>query len=1074
MADSAPPTLGIALPPTSMLKIRDACLPCRKQRSKCDGQPCCARCARLDLECTYVELVKAPAPIPKEPWQEFLNTTGAKPEALESAPIELLKDQSIGPLQDASTFPWQKSKMSRRRRQTPSIKKCTCPTPPTTVDTAGQDSFDSQAISTSTQSQAHDGAPSDPATESPSTTSSPGSKRRGRSTTGPCRVHNPQTSSKPSRSVTQGVSSSATSSSPGSQGVVGSSASLRHRPPLSNEPVQLPTSVIETSEKINNLSSKLTRLFVFADADQAQVPPPPQLEILQSRSLSPLLQSHLIQLYLAECLPTQPILDAPTFMAQLAEQEFCTPPHPLLIAAMCAAAAKCVDDADVERLWAEQDPPLPNPFNPFFANGEPHVRSTRDMIWSIGDYFAALAKAYLRTELPFVQSPDRSGGMGDPLTVVQGLIMISSWDASVGRQRECRACAALALRIMIAGGWHLMDHPNGDGCTDSRIKMWGTLERELARRCWWTVWIAEKWTAAILTQYVTLHLSLCETLSLPRAFRPGDVNDQRGVLYFQQAIQGAYLCGAIIQLHYHPFEAEDGTEYDHEASAQDVQRLEARLLEIDNHLEAWHNAIPPVLKPDWGQGIGDDPDNTTGYEPVTGSQFFHAGGDWWWRHAMGGLLEMSYLGLKLLLHQPQHVVSKAPSPLSRLALAQYANKITLTCERMWQYPTTRPAFYHMAGIVLWLALCYQQENTLSDNPRIRTPACVNMQKSYYLVKKAGRLVHSNEDEPLTELETTNGPSASPSASPSNVPFMRPTDEQRVKPMMAVFKEMFPIMRQALRDKGFGLRTQPKATSKVSPFVLIQNPSSPSTIDNAPGVDSLGSASTVSSISVSAASVMGATTGSGPSSFYLAPLTPPGTSTCTNSPMTESLGSVPSPSPPPSSLVSDVAPIPTPDSGQMYVGAIDSNLQQVQQPHQYPQHAQVALFPSHTSPSSLAQLQFTNNNQVRVPQQQQMYPSLHQEHQAFHAQHHHQQQQRSLQSQQSQHLHPFHLAQGLSQPSTPVALQQPLQHASTTSLTDPLNAILNMNSDPFSSIMQNEPNVLSSLIDYSEWLNHSLE
>ena len=88
------------------------------------------------------------------------------------------------------------------------------------------------------------------------------------------------------------------------------------------------------------------------------------------------------------------------------------------------------------------------------------------------------------------------------MTVVQGLIMISTWDASVGRQRECQACAALALRIMIAGGWHLMDHPNGDGCTDSRIKMWGTLERELARRCWWFVWIAEKWTAAILTQYV--------------------------------------------------------------------------------------------------------------------------------------------------------------------------------------------------------------------------------------------------------------------------------------------------------------------------------------------------------------------------------------------------------------------------------------------------------------------------------------------------------------------------------------------------------------------------------------------
>lgn len=64
----------------------------------------------------------------------------------------------------------------------------------------------------------------------------------------------------------------------------------------------------------------------------------------------------------------------------------------------------------------------------------------------------------------------------------------------------------------------------------------------------------------------------------------------------------------------------------------------------------------------------------------------------------------------------------------------------------------------MAGAVLWMALCYQQENTLSENPRIRTPACVNMQKSYYLVKKAGRLVHSAEDDLFSELETTSGAS----------------------------------------------------------------------------------------------------------------------------------------------------------------------------------------------------------------------------------------------------------------------------------------------------------------------------
>lgn len=498
--DSAPPSIGIALPPTSVLKIRDACLPCRKQRSKCDGQPCCARCTRLDLECTYVELVKAPTPIPKEPWEEFLTTTGAKPEALEILPIDLLKDATSSPIQDASTFPWQKSKMARRRK--PGTKKCTCP--PTSSDPAGQesDSTPNPGIHSSNIGDHLDLSDPSSSTGSPIDASSSGPKRRGRSTTGPCRVHNPVVSTKSGRSVTPSLASPSLHDASLSSLTTntGNSASLRHRPP--SEPVTLPSSVIETSEKINNLSSKLSRLYVFPDMHQPQPAPPPQLAILQSRALSPLLQSHLIQLYMSHCWPTQPILDPPTFMAQLAAQDYCAPPHPLLVAAMCAASARCIDDSDVERLWAEQDPPLPNPIYPNFANGEPHVRSTRDMIWSIGEYFAALAKAYLRTELPLVQSPDRSGGMGDPLTVVQGLIMISTWDASVGRQRECQACAALALRIMIAGGWHLMDHPNGDGCTDSRIKMWGTLERELARRCWWYIWIAEKWTAAILTQYV--------------------------------------------------------------------------------------------------------------------------------------------------------------------------------------------------------------------------------------------------------------------------------------------------------------------------------------------------------------------------------------------------------------------------------------------------------------------------------------------------------------------------------------------------------------------------------------------
>ncbi|KAF8941298.1 hypothetical protein EDD21DRAFT_375242 [Dissophora ornata] len=1080
MADPAPPTLGIALPPTSVLKIRDACLPCRKQRSKCDGQPCCARCTRLDLECTYVELVKAPTLVKKEPWQEFLNTTGAKPEALDIPPIDLLKDKATGPLQDASTFPWQKSKMSRRRKQAPSAKRCTCPELPTS-DPAGQDSHDTAAIPSSLFAQGQDSALSDPSAatassiSSDSTPTSPvasssfvsvstsisspssGPKRRGRSTTGPCRVHNPQVST---RSATPAGLSPASGgvSSP----IVGSSSSLRHRPPQPSEPAPLPSAVIETSERINNLSQKLARLFIFPDPEQPPMPPPPQLQILQSRALSPILQSHLIQLFLAQCLPTQPILDPPTFLAQLAAQDYCTPPHPLIVAAMCAAAARCMDDADVERLWAEQDPPFPDPIYPNFANGEPRVRATRDMIWSIGEYFGALAKAYLRTELPLVQSPDRSGGMGDPLTVVQGLILIATWDASVGRQRECQACAALALRIMIAGGWHLMDHPNGDGCTDSRIKMWGTLERELARRCWWFIWIAEKWTAAILTQYVTLHLSLCETLSLPRAFRPDDVRDQKTVLFFQQSIQSAYIVGAIIQLHYHPFEAEDGTDYDHETSVYDVQRLQARMIEIDNHLEAWHKAIPAEFRPDWGQTAGDDGDNMAGYEPSGSSQFFHAGGDWWWRHAMGGLLEINYLGLKLLLHRPQHVVSKSPSPVSHLALAQYANKITLTCERMWQYPTTRPAFHHMADALLWLALCYQQENTLSDNPRIRTPACVNMQKSYFLIKKAGRLVHSTEDEPLTELESTMGP--------SNVPHMGPTDEQSVKPMMKMFKEMFPIMRQTLRDKGFGLRTRPNVTSRVS-SMIIQNSPCASTLGT---IGTIGLASTATPLSANAVSGMNACTGSGPSSYYLAPLTPPGTSSVSvASPMTESLGSAPSPSPPPPCNYNGGSAMSQTDAGQLFAVDLDSNMQQQQQLHQQQQQQQLhqqqqqqqqpSLFHPQHNNSPLCQMQYSGNPSTHQhqPQHQQAYPPQPQAEQQQHSQYQPQQLQDCLPHPSSQQ--PFHMTQ-----------DDPQQHVPMPNLMDPLSAIANMNPDPFGSILQAEPNVLSSLIDYSEWLNHSLE
>jgi hypothetical protein len=85
-----------------------------------------------------------------------------------------------------------------------------------------------------------------------------------------------------------------------------------------------------------------------------------------------------------------------------------------------------------------------------------------------------------------------------------------------------------------------------------------------------------------------------------------------------------------------------------------------------------------------------------------------------------------------------------------------------------------------------------------------------------------------------------------------------------------------------------------------------------------------------------------------------------------------------------------------------------------------------------------------------------YPQQQQQPQQMHQQHHHQQQRSQIPSQQQQ--------------------QQQQQSLMTSNLTDPLQSImnLNMNPDPFSSIMQNEPNVLSSLIDYSEWLNHSLE
>ncbi|KAF8943408.1 hypothetical protein BGZ46_006514, partial [Entomortierella lignicola] len=152
--------------------------------------------------------------------------------------------------------------------------------------------------------------------------------------------------------------------------------------------------------------------------------------------------------------------------------------------------------------------------------------------------------------------------------------------------------------------------------------------------------------------------------------------------------------------------------------------------------------------------------------------------------------------------------------------------------------------------------------------------------------------------------------------------MAPADEQRVKPMMAVFKEMFPIIRQALRDKGFGLRTRPNATARFSSNMIIQSPQSGSDIGS---VEALGSAA-AASISMSAANIMCASSSPG-SNFYLAPLTPPGTTVA--SPMTESQGSVSSPSPPPLTPGGSGSAIPVADVNQMFVDPTLQHLQQLQ-------------------------------------------------------------------------------------------------------------------------------------------------
>ncbi|KAG0269342.1 hypothetical protein DFQ27_003851 [Actinomortierella ambigua] len=1113
--------------PNVVLKIRDACIPCRKQRSKCDGQPLCSRCTRLGLDCTYVELVHTPAPVPAEPWQEFLTTTGAKMDALSKPPEELLKENTMEHATiDTELFPWQQSKTARRRKQ----QRCTCGHTP-----AGQESSSPLAMDHSSQSASFTAftpdAQSASETGSSSSTATPRA-RKGRTASSTCPVHSPSALSRSNSFV----------SSSGSLGLsVGSASAHSHHPHRRPETSarQLPSSVIETSEKINSLSAKLSRLFVFPTEDRP-AQPVPQLEILQSRSLSPLLQSHLLQLYMSQCFPVQPIIDPPTFMAQLAAQNFCQPPHPLLVAAMCACATRCMEEADVERLWASQDPPLPDPGFATFANKDPHVRSMRDRIWSIGEHFASLAKAYLRAELPLVQSPDRSGGLGDPLTVVQGLIMIATWDGATGRQRECQACAGLALRIMIAGGWHLMDDPNGDGCTDSKIKGWGTLERELARRCWWCVWIAEKWTAAILTQYVTL--------SLPREFRQGDPADRKIVSFFHQMIQMAYLCGAVIQLHYHPYESEDGTEHKPEADMQGFERLQARQNEIDERLDTWHKSTPQDFVPDWDQTPGGVDATEEGFEPKGDPQIFAPGGDWWWRHGPGSLREVYYLALKLLLHRPQHVVSKIPSSLTDLQLAQLANKITLTCEQLWHHESTRGIFYHMAGLGLWFAMVYQQDNTLSENPRIRTPAGLNMQKSYFLLKKAGRLVHTTEDEKLTELESMppNG------AEPATIPWARSQQEQAmVKPMLRMFREIFPIVRQELRDKGFGLRTRPStaiSSSGIQPLPASSTEGHPA-LDRAIALTD--SPVAITSIDAGATNVIQQQQqqGSNPAlfqmasnSYIMAPLTPPGANTSPSSPMLDQLSAQTTPSPTPHNVtLSNVhnasifqgivqAADEMHQTHQLGQGPPSAHLEQHQQLMQQI-HRQLQQFHQqhhcHQQPPPMQQ------HQPPPPQQQPQPSAGHhhpcalpgqphqqfQQHQPFaqppqppQRQYHHQQpqvtpssqqplplsqlppqqpqpQHHQLQPQQQQQQHqasPIVIPLlGVSQPTVASSLGlgapttstgPPGVGPSTSSqlYIDPMASYM-INTDPFSSIIQNEnPNVLSSLIDYSEWINHSLE
>ncbi|KAG0245418.1 hypothetical protein BGW41_000045 [Actinomortierella wolfii] len=558
------------------IKVYNACLACRKKKIKCDGQPTCNRCERLGYECSYVEVPHAPKDRDKSKSKTVTQTATSRTA---SQPSE-------SPLEPITTH-----EIPTSHRTTPELHAIV----PYTMSSQGQSKAGSGSLALSAVDNLRDinsrvdtRYASHPASARGDYPPIPTYKQSSESRASDQHLHTYQRNEysttsaevfRSTNSVTRVIPSKKSSAfvldhdaslpdlfhiltkavaiappeSKTSTSVPPSSSINNVQIGMDNLNIILITPVIPTitvmapssTDALYQLFGRLGqpsfRQSYVKDNDPSSAPPP---DTAQQSSPNPSPQQighlvtnkniiqYLVHVYF-ECFhPTWMIVDKKLFLAQLRDSH--NPPDPLLLVAMCTAAAKYVDQEEL--------------------CGEPGKMST------VGDQLLFHARILLQERFDIPSLP-----------TVQALLILYWCQIHAGKA---------SLRFMYIGmAIRMAQELELNRPLDAQEQLTiGEREVQIRKTIWWTCYQADRWTSAALGKPMVISDADC-IVGYPTSLNS---DEKPWIQHFRRLTELAKILGRIILNLY---------------SATTANTCSSAVFSnLDQSLSNWYDSLPSALQ----------------------------------------------------------------------------------------------------------------------------------------------------------------------------------------------------------------------------------------------------------------------------------------------------------------------------------------------------------------------------------------------------------------------------------------------------------------------------------------------